>query len=519
MKKLIAGLVSVAVLTFGLVPAQGATKYVAKQKTLSSFSASATGLTPLQRSQVEQAVEANAYAEKFICTGVRYYEQAMSVNITVRKRAKAACDYAKELNPELSTWYQTKSTAARSYSGRVLLTIRTDDELANLVPSHNAETGSIDQDQPQNWGSLALPLEACQLRETKNFLGGQSKGFPVERSNRAVGNVKIAIIPVDFSNALGEGSPAELFKEDIRLIGEWAKHFSRGKLTYEIEFNAKSWIRAPKEAQWYTCAQCGGAPKELQPKNTGVQQMIAAADMAYDFEGVEIIYFIFPADADRKFGTTAYGFNQNFSSQDGPITASIYGDLGWRAGNRPANATVWDHAIHEILHFQGFVGHGPSNGSGHYITSNQWGPSKAVTSWEAFLNGWFDEEEILCLDKKSLEQELFITMDSIDTFGDGKESVMVRLNAEELIVIERREPGPFTKICSNCNASLETGFTAYRVNVNGPHYRDDRDPSSYQKNFWSFLGDNKKPKIDDSVEYQGVRITRISDKQMKLSLD
>jgi hypothetical protein len=103
MKKLIIGVVSVAVLAFGLIPAQAATKYVASQKTLASFSSTATGLTTLQRSQVEQAVEAHAYAEKFICTGIRYYEQAMSVNITVRKRAKAACDYAKELNPELST--------------------------------------------------------------------------------------------------------------------------------------------------------------------------------------------------------------------------------------------------------------------------------------------------------------------------------------------------------------------------------------------------------------------------------
>jgi len=377
----------------------------------------------------------------------------------------------------------------------------------------------IDPTQPQNWESLALPLETCQLKETKNFFGGGSKGFPAKRWNQAVGNVKIAIIPVDFSNAVGEGSPAELFKEDIRLIGEWAKHFSRGKLTYEIEFNAKSWIRAPKEAQWYTCNQCKGAIKELQPKNTGVQQMIAAADMAYDFEGVEIIYFIFPAQAEEEFGTTSYGFNEKFSSQDGPITASIYGEMGGVVGGRPADPSVWDHAVHEMLHFQGFVGHGPSNWTGHYISVDQWGPSKAVTSWEAFLNGWFDEEEILCLDKESLDQELFITMDSIDTFGDGKESVMVRLDDEELIVIERREPGPFTKMCSECNSSIETGFTAYRVNVNNPHYRDDSDPDSDQKNFWSFLGDNKKPKIDDSVEYQGVRITRISDKQMKLSLD
>lgn len=54
------------------------------------------------------------------------------------------------------------------------------------------------------------------------------------------------------------------------------------------------------------------------------------------------------------------------------------------------------------------------------------------------MNGWFDEGEILCLDKESLEQELFITLDLIDTFGDSKESVVARPDAEELIVIERR---------------------------------------------------------------------------------
>lgn len=42
----------------------------------------------------------------------------------VRKRAKAACEYAKQLNPDLSTWYQNKPTQARSYAGKVLLTVK-----------------------------------------------------------------------------------------------------------------------------------------------------------------------------------------------------------------------------------------------------------------------------------------------------------------------------------------------------------------------------------------------------------
>jgi len=97
---------------------------VASQKTLASYSETVTALTAQQRAQVKTAVEANPNATKFICTGIRYVSQPMSENIKVRKRAKAACDYAKTLNPELSTWYQNKPTEARSYAGKVLLTIK-----------------------------------------------------------------------------------------------------------------------------------------------------------------------------------------------------------------------------------------------------------------------------------------------------------------------------------------------------------------------------------------------------------
>ena len=106
-------------------PAQSAVvKYSVYQKTLSAFSSSATTLTSQQKAQVKAAVDANPTAEKFICTGIRYFSQPMSVNIMVRKRAKAACEYAKELNPALSTWFQTKPTLANSYAGKVLLTVK-----------------------------------------------------------------------------------------------------------------------------------------------------------------------------------------------------------------------------------------------------------------------------------------------------------------------------------------------------------------------------------------------------------
>jgi hypothetical protein len=118
------GTVLVFILTTLVAPAQATSQYVVKQKTLATFSSSATTLTSQQKAQVKATVEANPNAEKFICTGIRYFSQPMSINIMVRKRAKAACEYAKQLNPALSTWFQNKPTKARSYAGKVLLTVK-----------------------------------------------------------------------------------------------------------------------------------------------------------------------------------------------------------------------------------------------------------------------------------------------------------------------------------------------------------------------------------------------------------
>ena len=144
MKKFLATIVGIAVLLLGFTSAQAAPKYVANQKTLSAFSSSATGLTSQQRAEVEAAVEANPFAEKFICTGIRYFSQPMSENIKVRARAKAACEYAKSLNPALSTWFQSKPTQARNYAGKVLLTIKIPADKANSVPPGYVETDPID---------------------------------------------------------------------------------------------------------------------------------------------------------------------------------------------------------------------------------------------------------------------------------------------------------------------------------------------------------------------------------------
>jgi hypothetical protein len=81
-----------------------------------------------------------------------------------------------------------------------------------------------------NWLGFEQPLSTCQLQETQNITGAGAKGFPARQSIPSTGNIKIAIIPVDFSNAVGSGDPQTLFRDDVNQMVSWAQHFSRGKL-------------------------------------------------------------------------------------------------------------------------------------------------------------------------------------------------------------------------------------------------------------------------------------------------
>ena len=370
-----------------------------------------------------------------------------------------------------------------------------------------------------NSAAKAQPLDTCRLNETRNSTGAGAKGFPARQGVPSTGKVKVAIIPVDFADAVGSGNPETLFSDDVEKIKQWGSFFSRGKLTYEVEFKAKAWVRAPKGAEWYTCMECyKGAKEQKQPQDIGIQELVTAADADYNFADVKIIYFILPEEAELKFGTAVYGHNRKFMTAEGPISASVYGEMGG-GSYRSDRSSIWEHAIHEFLHFQGFIGHGPENGTSFYISTNQWGEYKAVTAWESFLNGWFGEDEVLCLDKSSLTSETTIEMSSIDDFGPRKEAVMIRLDAEQLLVIELRTRGPFHESCRNCRQTMEPGFTAYRLNVNAAQFRDDMDPNSDLKNWWSYVREQGSPVIKTSVEYGGVKVTKVSDKVIKLSLN
>ena len=453
-------------------PSNASNEYEVFQKTLSHFSGSATALNTFQKSQIKSAVDSNPTAEKFICTGIRFESAPMSENIIVRARAKAACDYAKLLNPALSTYFQNKPSKSKSYSGKVLLTLK------------NAEILYDGEIQ-----SLAVDLGQCRLSSSDTRKPG-FRGFPAKGHIPHSGEVKIALVPIDFGNAPGDPGIAERLVTHADYLRDWSKTWSRGKMIYQVQTH-KDWLRAPKGADWYQTPSAKGRGVLKQSDQESLRQIIDVADPHFDFKGIDFIAMIVPKEAVSTHAFAIYGI-KTVSTNEGVEEFFAQGGLG---ALYDGGFEIGPLLIHEILHPQGFRGHGPANGSDYGIMQNQWGKTKAILSWEAFVAGWWQDSEYICIQAQTLSGTYKAKLSSLDTSNAAVKSLIIRLSSEEAVVVEYRK---------DMNGEL----TAYKLNVNRPSFSGD--DIADEKNWWQYLreADGNIP-IDRSVSYAGIQITNL----------
>jgi hypothetical protein len=373
------------------------------------------------------------------------------------------------------------------------------DEIANYDPSF-AIYKSVPFMGQLSQLSRGASLDVCRVQQPGGNVDRlhDVRGFPHVSQVPARGTINIAILAVDFPNAAGEQEYLPMYQSQIETIEAWAAFVSGGAMTYKVHF-PNEWIRAPKGAEFYTNPEARGGEnsqntiatigRRLQSNDESIGQILTAADHLVDWSKIDFAQFIFPYETEKGFGTFLYSHGGQYQTPSGTFDFPVYAETVLAFGPpspNPASQTHWDWIVHEALHFQGIIGHGPLNGSSYGIMMNQHAPSKALIVWESFLMGHFDNRHVVCMPTTRLDESFSLQLESIDQTGGspGIKSVMIPLAGSEILVVEYRTNGPFSSLPNELQ-----GFLVYYMDVSKPWVRCDScdQLELEQRNFWRFL--------------------------------
>jgi hypothetical protein len=358
-------------------------------------------------------------------------------------------------------------------------------------------------------------VEMCQLKQTMFHDGDppQSKGFPLGYNVVPPdGIIDIAILAVDFPDVPGDPTLIDRWVEEVYQLEAWSQFVAGDKMKYRVHF-VPQWITTPRDAKWYGCEGClrqiqgdyeEGVVFRLQDEMDAIDEVFTAADDYYDWSEMEFAHMIFPpqAEAAPHYVRLYSHGGDNSTPKAGNVFVPVFGGfMGWRAPEF-TDYTVWDLALHEVLHEQGLMGHGPRNGGDYSVMQDQHGYTDMILSWEAFILGWWDENHLACISEEKLSEPFVFELDSLDENGitrEGPKNLMIPMNDEEILVIEYRTDGPFSDL-----PEQRHGIMAYYINVNHPQFRcdgcDDLSQEEYdERNFWFYLTDSNRnqPCVED----------------------
>jgi hypothetical protein len=296
------------------------------------------------------------------------------------------------------------------------------------------------------------PISTCQIKDNISVPGiwtGGSVGYPAVGEFPSVGDINVAVVPIDFSDNPAT-EDANWLQEQIDTFDDWVNRFSNGNAKLNWQFKS-SWIRAPKEAKFYnwghksfqadgTTALDGTSnPTNLQTQSEMANQLFTSAESNYDFKNVDYVFFVFPKDIGMKIdhGPDLRAFDVKTPKGKFNLGFSFTSGYFYGAG------VPWHQWLHEFMHSAGLRGHAPGNEFMYNIMAWDSGPGKALTAWDSFILGWLNEDQVACYDIKDIQEET-VVIASMDSALPGIRTAIVKLSNHEAVVIETRRKDKYS---------------------------------------------------------------------------
>ena len=311
------------------------------------------------------------------------------------------------------------------------------------------------------------PVDACRLpdRSAERLrFGNLHAGFPPLTHNLGLGgSFTVALIPVDFSDLPGEPQPLRRVADQMRLFTDWWAMVSGGAARFDWRVH-DGWVRIPGRSTDYAIARSGADDTRI------ADAALAAADPVFDFSGVAVVYFILPS-GQRFLGESVQGFRHTryrFDTAEGPIENYALPGAFFDAPNR----TYWSYWAHETGHMfpmpdlylqseqWGLSRSSPVPGgpfSGFDLMSNQDGPSRTLSTWLRFLQGWLRDEQVWCAPEGPLSARVVLV--PVDSSLPGTKAAMLPIGETTMVVVESRRPNPRF----DCDSPNRSGAIVYLV--------------------------------------------------------
>lgn len=292
------------------------------------------------------------------------------------------------------------------------------------------------------------PLAACRLPAR---FGGVGLGFPrVAERQKAVGDVRVAVIFVDFSDAVATRTPQNVFAILSPTAENYFRAASYGRMNLILEpsFVWRRMSGATTQYGWNTLTHLS--------HRTYIQEAVDLAAVV-DFANSDAITVISNPDA---------GALQNGPTFIGTPTSGITADgkLFMNATTSGRDLLFWGGywLNHEMGHSMGLVDLYAYSGTAGSRFVGGWslmgrinGQAREFFAWERWLLGWIDDVQVSCAGAGATEA----TISPVERSG-GLKMIVIPTGLTSAIVVEsRRAEGQDT------NGAFSPGVLVYLIDT------------------------------------------------------
>jgi hypothetical protein len=318
-----------------------------------------------------------------------------------------------------------------------------------------------------------------------DIIGRDNVGFPrTEREIPGLGVGNIIAAKVSFDDAPPSAKiPDDFLEQQAAVMSEWSEFFSQGKFRYEFQV-VDGWVHVPTNHADYGIDPGVGDneydqeqfQREMGARMETIAKLVVAelpADLDYAGADAMFVYwspemFAFTQSVSYRAGvfSTPQGTQRIPFSGGGTSHISDSGSLSAETKQE----FMWSWWLHDILHFQGMNGHAPGNGwqtgvgQGAYPKGNN-EYSGTLSAWETFLFEWYDDSQVHCIDRETLDDPQRVMLTPLEIYGGDRKMVAIRIDDYKVIVVESRRPIGYSKWWAPGNS----GVLVYEVDADGVH--------------------------------------------------